>query len=292
MQAIGEDPEFPEAYIGLVETYFKLYQFGYIAKDSALTQAVQLIQKVNAIDPESPALHNSRGLYYLYSQQPQLALEELSLASRSDPEDYRPHYSKWLLFYLYHDLDQATRELEIASKLNPLSGLIHSEYTIVSALKAGDISVLDQYTLDNPDDIYLTWALGMRYAVEGDYEKALYHLTNRGVDTLKMNWMIGYAYAASGASEKALRVAAYLEKKYQEQYLPPSIIGIIYAGLQDQQNKLKWMQEAHRVKDHWPAYVDIFKVYRQEQWYRDWFDLGSLDHPRDPWADEQLFEPL
>ena len=158
---------------------------------------------------------------------------------------------------------------------------------MVSAYVEGKVSTIEKLLEENSDDDhgYLSWMLGQEYSVRGDYQKALYYLTNRGVDTLQYNWLIGYAYAAIGEQEKALRVANFLEEKYHREYLPPSTIGIIYAGLNDNQNKLRWMKEAYRVKDYWPAYANAFKPFRNRQWYQDWFDLGTMDNPRDPWED-------
>ena len=127
-EAIYLDSLFLEPYLGLAETYLKLYQVGYMHRDSALVKAGDYIRLVENMDSSMQELDYTKGLFYIISLEPILALETLSRALENDPEDYKAHNAMWLLYWLYGEDELANVELETAYRLNPTSGMIRQEY--------------------------------------------------------------------------------------------------------------------------------------------------------------------
>jgi len=81
-----------------------------------------------------------------------------------------------------------------------------------------------------------------------------------------------------GAVDSARKVLSYLINKSQNDYVPPSQIGLIYFGLGDKDSTYYWMEKAHRTRE-WTiaSVVPLFDSLLTQSPYNEWFDFGDLE---------------
>lgn len=97
---------------------------GVIAEDSGrIDQAIEAYKKVLKNDDRSSVVHLSLASSYIKRNQPQKAIEELTIAARLSPDSVEPHAILALLYSSLDKVDLATGEYELAlknaSKLQP-----------------------------------------------------------------------------------------------------------------------------------------------------------------------------
>jgi hypothetical protein len=66
-----------------------------------------------------------------------------------------------------------------------------------------------------------------------------------------------YAYKMSGQREQATRILADLLEFAQRQYVPRYHIAIIYAGLNDRNQALTWLERAYEARDRWLCQLKV-----------------------------------
>jgi TolB-like protein/DNA-binding winged helix-turn-helix (wHTH) protein/Flp pilus assembly protein TadD len=99
--------------------------------------------------------------------------------------------------------------------------------------------------------------LAKAYAQTGKYEQALTELREANGETVEAKAVSGYAYAASGQRAQATRVLNELLELAQHQYVPRYHIATIYAGFDDRQQALTWLEKAYEERDQWLCQLKV-----------------------------------
>jgi Flp pilus assembly protein TadD len=92
----------------------------------------------------------------------------------------------------------------------------------------------------------------------GRFAEALTELRETNSDTVEAKAVSGYAYAASGQRAQATRVLLneLLELSWH-QYVPRYHIAMIYAGLDDRNQALAWLEKAYADRDQWLCQLKV-----------------------------------
>jgi hypothetical protein len=75
----------------------------------------------------------------------------------------------------------------------------------------------------------------------------------------KIAWL-AYAYAVSGKKQEAQTLLGQLNRIWQEkrEYLSPMHVAMVYIGLHDNANAMKWLEEAYSQRDEWLVYLHVY----------------------------------
>jgi tetratricopeptide (TPR) repeat protein len=102
--------------------------------------------------------------------------------------------------------------------------------------------------------------LGRAYAQKKSYDLAIAELEQAvrlsGGDACYKG-SLGYAYAVSGRANKAREVLQDLASRSQQPYVPAYAIALVYAGLRERDNSIKWLQKAFEDRSTSMAFVKL-----------------------------------
>ena len=62
---------------------------------------------------------------------------------------------------------------------------------------------------------------------------------------LKGRSQLGYFYAVAGKRDEAQKILAEMQEMARQQYVPPGIFALIYAGLNDKDKAFMWLEKAY-----------------------------------------------
>jgi hypothetical protein len=85
--------------------------------------------------------------------------------------------------------------------------------------------------------------------------------------------LLGHAYAVSGKRSEAQQVLADLQQLQSQRYVSPYTVAAIYAGLNDQEQALKWLRRAYDERDIWLMNMKVDPVFIKLRKNRKFTDL-------------------
>jgi TolB-like protein/Flp pilus assembly protein TadD len=100
----------------------------------------------------------------------------------------------------------------------------------------------------SPNYFLLHYILGRAYARLGKHAKAIAHLQPPGASTGEIPLMdaaLGLAYSVDGKKEQGRKALDSLHAMAQKRYVPATYFGMLYAGLDDQEQALDWLERAY-----------------------------------------------
>ncbi len=163
-------------------------------------------------------------------------------------------------------LDSERRALE----LEPLSLVVNSNMGFICYQAARFDEAIDHLrrTLElDSDFIYARFHLGMCYAHRGDYDKAIAELRRAieqaGGRGALIQAALGYAYAVAGRREEALQVLAQLQTPTAHRDVSPFYLAMIFAGLDDKEQALKWLESACEERYNWMVWLGVEPMFKK-----------------------------
>jgi tetratricopeptide (TPR) repeat protein len=135
----------------------------------------------------------------------------------------------------------------------------------------------------HPDSVFAKFALANTLTGLGRYDEAIAVYLSRKVPDPGANFALGVAYGLAGRKAEAKKVLATLLEKRKTQFLPPTQIAMIYAGLGERDTAFAWLQRAFEDKA-WlidEMNVDpLFDVFRGDPRFDDL--IRRMNYPRVP----------
>jgi eukaryotic-like serine/threonine-protein kinase len=250
-QAIAIDPNYALAYAGLADAYRLL---SYLDPKEALSKADAAAQTALRLDDSLADAH------YALSQIKGNAWDWAG-AERENKRaiELNPNFAEAHAGYAYYlssmgHREEALAEIKLAEELDPLRvGLITAKGVIFYNAREYDKAV-EQYNkaseLDQNSPTVHAF-LGYTYSMKEMYAKAIAEYKEvirltEGDDTSVQNYM-GYALAMSGQRNEALAILKQLLSS--EDYVSPSELAIIYAGLGDKEKAFAALSRAYAEHD-------------------------------------------
>ena len=168
-KALGQDPDYADAYTGLGRTYLNAFLYGWThAPGDAIKRTEQLVRRAMSIDPSSVDGYRLRGNLNLLHRQYDLALIGLERAIAINPNDAYSHHIQGVVLVWAGRPDGAINALETALRFDPrmnAEGLATHGLAYYLKERYGDaVTVLRQSAKASTDYLYahqiLTAALG------------------------------------------------------------------------------------------------------------------------------------
>jgi len=176
-EAIGLDPKYAMPYVVLAIINISEFWVGTNkSQEQSLADAIEFLQKAIALDDSNAEAHSRLAFVYLFSEQPEKALEQAAKAVTLDPNSSSAHYGMGKVFSFTDRYEEAIAEYKKAIRLNPI-----------------------------PPNSYL-WSLGLSCAEIGNYVEGIewcQKAIRREPDSLFAHIMMTVVYSYSGRDEDA-----------------------------------------------------------------------------------------
>lgn len=248
-QAVEAAPTSALAYAGLAIGYSQLGHSPYPVA-GAYPRAKEAAQRALEYDPDLAEAYLAVGMYKIYYEWDFSGGEEAflrALALNPSLVDAHYHYA-WLLELLLRN-EEAIEYGEYTKELNPLSPF----YTSWLADQYRDAGMYEKATEEakttlelNPDYPIAWLALGQTYLDMGRFDEAI-----EAHENLRGNAFWGFVLAATLATvdrgEDATAVLKFVEEKSNN----PFTLALIYGGLGNREETIKWLQAAKDKKIPW-----------------------------------------
>ena len=255
-QALERDPTYALAYAGLAECY----RAETIAEDApsreTLPKAKEAALKALELDPQLAEAHTALGWIKFFIDW------DWEGAQREDRQavEINPNYPMAHLAYAHvlsntgrHNeaLEEADRALKL-DPLSPLAGALKGQFLFHARRYSEAIDSLHK-TLEIVPNFWIAQImLGKSYERAGRYDEALEALRKAaetsGGTTEAMS-LSGYTYAVSGRRAEAERALGELRAISDQRYVPPYNVALIYHGLGDADETIKWLERAYDERD-------------------------------------------
>jgi tetratricopeptide (TPR) repeat protein len=173
----------------------------------------------------------------------------------------RSYYANYLAAMGRHDESMA--EVNRAQELDPLSPIINIMVAYMAFLKRDYDRALDQCRRNLESDPNFYWiymGIGWLYEEMGmveraipEFEKAV-ELTGGTTGTLAG---LGHAYGLAGREKEAREIIERLQDETRQSYVVPYDVALVYAGLNDKEQALAWLERAYAARFGWLIWINV-----------------------------------
>ncbi|MEO6213340.1 MAG: tetratricopeptide repeat protein [Vicinamibacterales bacterium] len=254
-QAVRRDPDFALAHAGLADIYSRLP----IATDGPSREAIPRAKaealKALKIDDRLAEAYTALGWISFYYEWDWAASEaNHRRALQINPDDFSAHLGYAHLLSNTGRHDEAIREVDRALAVDsrsPLASTLKGQF-LFHAHRYSEAGEQLRHTLDRTPTFWVALLQrGRSYEREGRYDEALAAFTKarESGGTWTPLSLIGYTYAASGQTVKAERIVWELRSASEHAYVPPYTVALVYHGLRNTDEAMKWLERAYEERD-------------------------------------------
>ena len=262
--AIELDPRYAEAYSGLADAYTALGYTSYWAPKDSFPKAREFANKALQIDSSLAEARASLAyvkLYYDWDWNG--AEEELQRAIAGNPNYATAHHWYSVLLTARGRHDEALSEIGRAHELDPLSVPINTDigFELYYARRYEEaISHLRSVLQTSPKFPLAHLWLGRAYEQKGMYPEAITEFEQAG--TALKDWPViiaaaGHAYGRWGHKSDATAALHRMNELMKEEYVTPYGMALIFAGLNDREQAIHWLQKAYEDRSHWLVWLNL-----------------------------------
>src|SRR6202046_5696076 len=251
-KAIAKDPTFAAAYAGLADSY-SILGSDVLPADVANSKARAAASKAIELDPSIAEGHAAMALVeFYYDWNWKQAEGEFRRAIELNPNYATAH--QWYSYYLTAMLrfPEAVEQAEAAQQIDPLwlpiNTSVATRYRHAGRLE--DAVQLNRRTLEmDPSFVPAHFSLGAVYENQGAWQQAIDEYKKvielRPADPTALA-AIAYIDARSGQKDEARKILSQLTETSKKQYIASFEIATIYAGLDDVDNAMLWLEKSFR----------------------------------------------
>jgi serine/threonine-protein kinase len=263
-QAIAEDRNYALAYSGLADCYALLNVYNVTPAIASYTQAQTAAKQALAIDESIAEAHASLAFVdYRYDWKWQEAEEQFKQAIKLNPTYATAHqwYSAFLSASGRHS--EAVAEIRRARELEPFSLTIYADlvrhlyyarrYDEASQECAKLLEMDQGFARGHIELGQILTQKGMTDVAIKEFQRAL-TLSENNIGALTG---LGHAQAASGRKPEALKILDRLNELSKKQYVSPYHSAVIYAGLDEKQRAIEWLEKARDERFNWVPFIQV-----------------------------------
>jgi serine/threonine-protein kinase len=255
-QAIEKDPNYALAYFGLAEANRSLAVTSDVPSKDSLPQAKAAAMKALEIDDSLAEAHASLSFSLIWYDWNWAGGErEAKRAITLNPNSAMAHFAH---AHVLSDLgrhEEAIAEQERAIELEPVSLLLNAlqGMYLYHARRDDQAFAQLQKTLRIDPNFWIAYLmLGKVYAQQQKYPEALAEFT-KAKDFSHGNsetiGSIGYVAGLTGDKTTAQAALDELKARSEQAYIPPCNIALVYNGLGEQDEALRWLEKAVNDRD-------------------------------------------
>ena len=273
-EAIGRDPKYALAYVGLADCHSVLGFYGYRRPSVVFPRAKELAEKALSLDDSLAEAHASLGsplMQYYFDWK--RAASELDRALELNPSYATAHMWRATHHTALGRFNDALAEVRRAIELDPLSMIILTDMGKDLYLARRYDEAIDQYKKSLQVDANFAIAhkglaevyvqKGMNDEAVAEIEKAI-KLSGRSIFILDD---LGYIYARAGKRDDAMKMLEDLDRIAADEYVPAYCRVVFYAALGDKEKALTWLEKAYEERS-FLVYLKVdpaFDTLREEQ---------------------------
>ena len=263
-QAIDKDPQYALAYAGLADAYNRLSGFNALSPTAGFPKARAAAARALELDESLAEAHTILGSVHLfYDWDWTRAEREFKRAV-----DINQSYADAHQMYSYYlcamgRFDEALSEMRRAQELDPLSLEKIAGIGEVAYYRRDYEQAIEQYrkALEmDPNSGFSHWALGRAYVEKSMYNEAIASFQKAialSGDSPDEPASLAYAYARSGQIRDAQRVMGELQKRASQSYVSPSVVAIMYAGLDNHDQAFASLDKAFDERDSLLVFLKV-----------------------------------
>jgi len=263
-QAIEKDPGYALAYTGIADSYNLLGRYSHLGPNEAMPKAKAAAIKALEIDDELGEAHTSLAFVVRYYDLDWWAADrEYKRAIELNPSYATAHHWYALNLSGLERHDEAINEIKRALELDPLSLIINTNVAWVYYFARKYDRAIEQYkkTLDmEPNFGVARLRIGRAYLQKRMFEEAIAEfkkavsLSDENTDMLAA---LAHGYAVSGRKNDAMKMLDRLKEISKDRYVPSYELAVIFLGLEDKDQALKWLEKAYEERGSYLAYIKI-----------------------------------
>ncbi|MFY9529106.1 MAG: tetratricopeptide repeat protein, partial [Candidatus Acidiferrales bacterium] len=252
LRAIQIDPEYPEPYAGLADSYALLGSLNgaSIPRHDAMNNARSIARKALELDPTMAEAHTSLAFVLMHYDWDFAAAEKEYLRAIDLNPNY-PTAHQWYAVNLAATdrMDAGLAELRHAQELDPLSLIISADLGefLGWARRYEDADAQLQSTLKmDPNFLLAHYELVTIYLYQQKYVEAADHARKAlelAPGSLWAEGLLGTTYALSGQRDKAREVMAGIQRSPHSKDAA-NTLAVIATGLGDKDAAFHWLQVA------------------------------------------------
>ncbi len=261
--AIKKDSNYAAAYAGLADTYLTLYDYELISIDESTSKAKEAAQRALKINPMLAEAHNSLAHISLHEWKWKSAEEGFKRAIELDPAYVLAHHWYALCLTAIGKSNEAVNEMKKARELDPLSTRINADLGMayLSAGKFDEAIEQEKKTMElNPKAAGAYWIRGMAFQQKKMFQESIRDYRHAlELSPLDPNYLaaLGHVYASSGNTIGAHNILDTLFVENKKQPVSPFFFALVYAGLNDKEKALEWLQKAYEEKSGSVRYLKM-----------------------------------
>jgi tetratricopeptide (TPR) repeat protein len=261
--AIQHDSNYAIAYIGLADCYNLLVFLGTIPTPEGTAKTIASARKALEIDASLGEAHTSIGFAKFCQGVWDEAEYEFGIARKTAP-NYATTYH-WLseFFVARGKFDDAVAMVQRARELDPMSLTINANIgSVLYFARQYSRAIEEMKSAQQLDRYFLLthWYLGLNLTQLGKYDEAIAELQtalglSQGSPLILAT--LGHAFAVSRRKEKARKIIAELKHLSTRRYVSPYDLAVVYAGLAEKSEALRWLSKAHNEGSNWMMFLNV-----------------------------------
>ena len=221
LKALQLDGSLAEAHTSLATVRFN-YDWDWAGAASGFQRSIEL-------NPGYATAYQRYSLYLMAMGRTQESLAQMNRARDLDPLSISMNFSLGWRLYMAREYDRAIEQL--------------------------------RNTLDmDPNFALPRLVLGQAYEQKHAYPQGLTELQKAASishDSPQVLGALGHTYGASGNRPAAEKVLAQLMEESKSQYVSPFYVALVYAGLQENDNALDWLERAFRDRSNAMVFLKV-----------------------------------
>jgi DNA-binding winged helix-turn-helix (wHTH) protein/TolB-like protein/thioredoxin-like negative regulator of GroEL len=262
-RAVRRDPDFALAHAGLADIYSRLPIAADAPSREAIPRAKKAALKALEIDDRLAEAYAALGwidFYYEWDWEGSEANHRRALEINPDDFSARLGYAHLLSNTGRHE--EALREVDQSIKLDslsPIANALKGQFLFHARRHSEAIEQLHKTLEVNPAFWVALVQLGRSYEQVGRHPEALEAFRKAresGGATAPLS-LIGYTQGASGHKEEAERTLRELRSLSEETYVPPYNVALVYHGLGNTAEAVRWLERAYDERDVRMVFIGV-----------------------------------
>jgi tetratricopeptide (TPR) repeat protein len=253
--AVQRDPEFAAAHAGLADIYSRIAIATDAPSREPMAKAKAAALKALAIDDRLPEAYAALGwMDFYYAWDWRSSETNYQRALQLSPNDFSAHLGYAHMLSVTSRHEQALAEVDRAIAIeprSPIASTLKGQF-LFHAKRYGDATEQLRSTLENHPTFWIALLHhGRVYEREGRYEEALaaFAKARESGGMWTPVALSGFTQATSGQRQLAERTLSDMRAAAARTYVPPYNFALVYQGLRDSDNAMRWLETAYQDRD-------------------------------------------
>ena len=263
-RALERDPRYALAYAGIADCYRTLPIMSDAPSRESFPKAKQAALKALEIDNNLAEAHSALGyVEYFFEWDWAAAEKEFQRAIEIRPNYPLAHLGYAHLLSTLGRHEDALAEIDRAIKLDPLSpfvGTIKGQILFHARRYSEAIEEVNKALEIEPNFWIGQIVLCRSYERLAHYEQALKACRKAAEfsgEVTEVTSLAGYTFAVSGQRQQAEQALQALRVTSETRYVPPYNFALLYQGLGNSDEALKWLEKAYEQRDVHMVFLSV-----------------------------------